>query len=125
MVPSLNTFHQTQNRINKYHLLKAFLSLLLQLLYHKTDVIVDPFKDEIDNLEKELRFLLTILGGISWMLLDCDEFRAEFKNLLAEFEVVANQDGSLVHCFFFSDDPGIENADKGLAASEAHPPLES
>ncbi|KAL8499368.1 hypothetical protein ACS0TY_022370 [Phlomoides rotata] len=115
-VPRLNTFYQTQNQINKFHLLEAFLSLLLQLLYHKTPPTVGPFKDRIDNLEKELRFLLTILGDISWMLLDKDEIEAEFQNLLPEFEALANQAGSFVHYLFFSPNRAFERIDEELAA---------
>ncbi|KAL8504310.1 hypothetical protein ACS0TY_022880 [Phlomoides rotata] len=115
-VPKLNTFYQTQNQINKFHLLEAFLSLLLQLLYHKTPTTVGLFKDRIDNLEKELRFLLTILGDISWMLLDKDEVEAEFQNLLPEFEALANQAGSFVHYLFFSPNYAFERIDEELAA---------
>ncbi|KAL8499436.1 hypothetical protein ACS0TY_022414 [Phlomoides rotata] len=115
-VPRLNTFYQTQNQINKFHLLEAFLSLLLQLLYHKTPPTVGPFKDRIHNLEKELRFLLTILGDISWMLLDKDEVEAEFQNLLPEFEALANQAGSFVHYLFFSPNPAFERIEEELAA---------
>ncbi|KAL8499440.1 hypothetical protein ACS0TY_022416 [Phlomoides rotata] len=115
-VPRLNKFYQTQNQINKFHLLEAFLSLLLQLLYHKAPPTVDPFKDRIDNLEKELRFLLTILGDISWMLLDKDEVEAEFQYLLPEFEALANQAGSFVHYLFFSPNPAFERIDEELAA---------
>ncbi|KAL8504247.1 hypothetical protein ACS0TY_022830 [Phlomoides rotata] len=115
-VPRLNKFYQTQNHINKFHLLEAFLSLLLQLLYHKTPPIVGPFTDRIDNLEKELRFLLTILGDISWMLLDKDEVEAEFQNLLPEFEALANQAGSFVHYLFFTPNRAFERIDEELAA---------
>ncbi|KAL8499435.1 hypothetical protein ACS0TY_022413 [Phlomoides rotata] len=115
-VPRLNTFYQTQNQINKFHLLEAFLSLLLQLLYHKTRPTVGPFKDRIHNLEKELRFLLTILGDISWMLLDKDEVEAEFQNLLPEFEALANQAGSFVHYLFFSSNRAFERIDEELDA---------
>ncbi|KAL8499371.1 hypothetical protein ACS0TY_022371 [Phlomoides rotata] len=107
---------KTQNQIIKFHLLEAFLSLLLQLLYHKTPSNVGPFKDRIDNLEKELRFLLTILGDISWMLLDKDEVEAEFQNLLPEFEALANQAGSFVHYLFFSPNRAFERIDEELAA---------
>ncbi|KAL8499372.1 hypothetical protein ACS0TY_022372 [Phlomoides rotata] len=44
-VPRLNKFYQTQNQINKFHLLEAFLSLLLQLLYHKTPPTVGPWEE--------------------------------------------------------------------------------
>ncbi|KAL8504231.1 hypothetical protein ACS0TY_022822 [Phlomoides rotata] len=115
-VPRLNTFYQTQNQINRFHLLEAFLSLLLQLLYHKTRPTVGPFKDRIHNLEKELRFLLTILGDISWMLLDKDEVEAEFQNLLPEFEALANQAGSFVHYLFFSPNRAFERIHEELAA---------
>ncbi|KAL8504249.1 hypothetical protein ACS0TY_022832 [Phlomoides rotata] len=115
-VPKLITFYQTQNQINKFHLLEAFLSLLLQLLYHKTPTTVGLFKDRIDNLEKELRFLLTILGDISWMLLDKDEVEAEFQNLLPEFEALANQAGSFVHYLFFSLNRAFVKDDVELAA---------
>ncbi|KAL8497231.1 hypothetical protein ACS0TY_020788 [Phlomoides rotata] len=104
-VPRLNSIHQTQNRINKFHLLQAFLTLLLQLIYHKTDRIVARFQDGVDKLEKELRFLLTILGDISWMMLDTDP---DFQNLLPDFEGVANQAGSFVHSLFFSYDPAFK-----------------
>ncbi|KAL8502065.1 hypothetical protein ACS0TY_021256 [Phlomoides rotata] len=97
-MPRLNSIHQTQNRINKFHLLQAFLTLLLQLLYHKTDLIVARF---LYKLEKELRFLLTILGDISWMMLDKDPD-------LPDFEGVANQAGSFVHSLFFSYDPAFK-----------------
>ncbi|KAL8497688.1 hypothetical protein ACS0TY_021135 [Phlomoides rotata] len=123
VVPRLNKFHESQKWINKCQLVEAFLSFLLQLLYHKTDPIFDPFEDRIDNLEKELRFVLTILGDISWMLLDNDEHEAEFQNLLAEFEALANQAGSFVHFLFFSPDRMFKKMDKGLAAVLMHTDL--
>ncbi|KAL8497625.1 hypothetical protein ACS0TY_021092 [Phlomoides rotata] len=113
LVPRLTKFHQTQNRINKPQLIQAFLSFLLQLLYHKA---ADLTSDRIGNLEKELRSLLTILGDISWMLCDSHKYDAEYQNLLGEFEAAANQAGGFVYYLFFYPDPAFGEMDAGLDA---------
>ncbi|KAL8502533.1 hypothetical protein ACS0TY_021611 [Phlomoides rotata] len=120
VVPRLNNFQETQNRINKSHLVEAFLSFLLRLLHHVTDSIDYPGKDRIGYLEKELRFLLTILGDISWMLCDSHEHNAEFQNFLAEIEAVANLAGSMVHSLLFSTARAFKKTDEDLAAVFKH-----
>ncbi|KAI3451616.1 hypothetical protein Pfo_008281 [Paulownia fortunei] len=97
IVPRLHQLSDGYNTLKKNELVAAFINFLLQLLYHKTDFVA-AFEDRIDNLEKELRFLLT---------------HEEVQNLLAEFEAVANEAGSLLHSFFFSMDPVFQKMDEG------------
>ncbi|KAI3451617.1 hypothetical protein Pfo_008282 [Paulownia fortunei] len=115
IVPRLHQLSDGDNTLKKNELVAAFINFLLQLLYHKTDFVA-AFEDRIDNLEKELRFLLTVLGDT---ILLCDEHE-EVQNLLAEFEAVANETGSLVHSFFFSMDPVLETLDEGLGVLLKH-----
>ncbi|KAL8502530.1 hypothetical protein ACS0TY_021608 [Phlomoides rotata] len=102
MVPRLKKFHEGQNCIQKHQLVEAFISFLLQLLYHKTDSVFDSCNDRLQILEKELRFLRTVLGDTS--LIRCgDDQEVEFQKLVSEFEAVANEAGNLLHFLLFSE----------------------
>ncbi|KAK6140663.1 hypothetical protein DH2020_025597 [Rehmannia glutinosa] len=88
-VPKLHHDLSYQNN-NKNEILAAFMDFLLQLLYDRTTWMYS-FEDRIESLEKELRFLITVLGDTPFIV----------ENLLAEFETVANYAGSLVHSLVF------------------------
>lgn len=106
-VPRLKKFHQSQNRIRKHQLVEAFISFLLQLLYHKTDSIFDLCTDRLEILEKELRFLRTVLGDTS--LIRCgDANEIEFQKLVSQFEALANEAGGLLHFLLFSESGEID-----------------
>ncbi|KAH6794382.1 hypothetical protein C2S52_004859 [Perilla frutescens var. hirtella] len=77
----------------KYEEVEAFLSSLAARLHGRTI--------RIDNLEKELRFLLTFLRDIA--LMGCDE-HDEFQKLLPEFEAVANEVKSLLDSLCIDED---------------------
>ncbi|KAK6150800.1 hypothetical protein DH2020_015732 [Rehmannia glutinosa] len=97
-VPKLHELpYHNKNTLNKNELVAAFIDILLQLLYHRT-VSTTSFEDRINSLEKELRFLVTILGDTPFI--DTAELK-QVENLLAEFEAVANDAGILVHSFIF------------------------
>ncbi|KAI3451642.1 hypothetical protein Pfo_008307 [Paulownia fortunei] len=115
IVPRLHQLFDRDDTHKKNELVAAFINFLLQLLSHKTDFVA-AFEDRIDNLEKELRFLLTVLGDT---ILLCDEHE-QVQNLLAEFEAVANEAGSLLHSFFFSMDPVFQTMDEGLVLLSKH-----
>lgn len=124
MVPRVTKFHESQYGIKKYQPVEILISFLLQLLYHKADFIIDSCKDGLHDLEKELRFLLTILGDTSLMM--CADEHEELKNLLAEFEAVANEAGSLVYLVFFSTNRAFGEIDEGLSFfSRSCKPLEN
>lgn len=96
--------------LRKNELVSGFIKFLLQLLNHKT-VFAVLFEDLIDDFERELRFLVTVLGDTS---LICYEHE-QIHDLLAKFEAVANEAGRLVHSFVFSMDPVPQSMNEGLA----------
>ncbi|KAK6150802.1 hypothetical protein DH2020_015734 [Rehmannia glutinosa] len=96
-VPKL---HELSSQNKKNEILAAFIDFLLQLLYDRTTSMVS-FADRIDCLEKELRFLVTVLGDTS--LIDTAELE-QVQNLLVNFEAVADYAGSLVHSLVFLSD---------------------
>ncbi|KAG8381125.1 hypothetical protein BUALT_Bualt06G0089900 [Buddleja alternifolia] len=57
-------------------------------------------KLQINSLKKELRSLVIVLGDTSLLGAEIEQV----ENILAEFEAVANEAGSLVHSFFFATD---------------------
>ncbi|KAK6150806.1 hypothetical protein DH2020_015738 [Rehmannia glutinosa] len=86
-----------QSSDKKNEVVAAFINFLLQLLYHRTGCM-NSFADRIDSLEKDLRFLVTVLGDTPF--LGTAELE-QVHNLLAEFEAVANDAGSLVYHIVF------------------------
>ncbi|KAI3451641.1 hypothetical protein Pfo_008306 [Paulownia fortunei] len=115
IVPRLHQLFGRDNAPKKNELVAAFINFLLHLLSPKTDLI-DPFQDQIDSLEKELRFILTVLGDTSLL----SEEHEQVQSLLAEFEEVANEAGSLLHSFFFSMDRVFQSMDEGLGVLLKH-----
>ncbi|CAA0839528.1 Putative disease resistance RPP13-like protein 3 [Striga hermonthica] len=61
---------------------------------------IRPFDDQVDNLKRELGFLVSILGDTPFLHAELEHVH----NLLAEFVVVGNLAGSLVYCFVFTTD---------------------
>ncbi|KAH6828722.1 hypothetical protein C2S53_018071 [Perilla frutescens var. hirtella] len=118
VVPRATEFAQSQYGIKQYQLVEVFISFLLQLLYHKTHPIIILFRDRFEDLEKELRFLLVILGDTALML-RADE-QEEFQNLMVEFEAVSNEAGNLVYLVFFSTDRVFGKIDESLAVVLDH-----
>ncbi|KAK6150804.1 hypothetical protein DH2020_015736 [Rehmannia glutinosa] len=95
-VPKLIQFSSdNENNLNKNEILAAFMDFLLQLLYHRIASMI-PFEDCIDCLEKELHFLVTVLGDTPLINVGA--------HLLTEFEAVANDAGSLVYSLVFLSD---------------------
>lgn len=113
-VPTLKTLIERENHIKKHQLVRVFLTFLSELLYHKTDSL-DTFKYHIENLEKELRFLVTVLGDKSLAI-----YEKEFQNLTAEFETVANEAGRFIHSLLFSTRLSFGKMDGGFAAVLNH-----
>ncbi|KAL8045000.1 hypothetical protein ABFX02_08G083100 [Erythranthe guttata] len=108
-VPMLGQLFHEDTTLRKNELIAAFINFLLQLLYHKTDFVL-AFEDRIRRLEKELRFLVAVLGDT---ILPCDDHE-HVRNLLAEIEAVADEAGTLLHSFFFSVDPVFQLLDEAL-----------
>ncbi|KAK6151106.1 hypothetical protein DH2020_016038 [Rehmannia glutinosa] len=98
VVPKLCDHKKDNATLRKNEVLAAFISFLLQLLYHKTALIV-AFEDQVDRLQNELRFLVMVLGDTSILLEQVHE------NLLAEFEAVANEAETAVVDSLFIVDP--------------------
>ncbi|KAG8365133.1 hypothetical protein BUALT_Bualt18G0072700 [Buddleja alternifolia] len=99
MVPKLHQLSDEYRTIKRNELVIAFIIFLLQLLvYHKT--YTSSFDDQIDSIQKELRFLVTVLEDTPLQGSELEEV----ENLMVEFEAVANGAGSLVYSLFFSTD---------------------
>ncbi|XP_047942471.1 putative late blight resistance protein homolog R1A-3 [Salvia hispanica] len=109
-VPSFEKLYDGHTDVKRHQLLKVFVSFLLQLLHLRRDLSFCSNCASFDCLDKELRFLLTVLSDTSLMLL-CDA-RQEFHKLLAGIEAIANEAGALVHSLFFES----AELDEGLAA---------
>ncbi|KAH6769414.1 hypothetical protein C2S51_014750 [Perilla frutescens var. frutescens] len=88
---------QQQLLDQKHGIVAGFIDMLLRLL-HSRPASVDSMRARIDHLQKELRFLLAVLGDKSFISHHQHE---HVWNLLTEFAAVANQAGRLVHHFFF------------------------
>ncbi|KAI3451636.1 hypothetical protein Pfo_008301 [Paulownia fortunei] len=97
IVPKLHQLIDRDDTLKKNELVAVFINFLLQLLYRRTSSI-NSIEDRIARLEKELRFLFTVLGDKSLLDAELDQV----QNLLAEIEAVANEAGSLVHSVVFS-----------------------
>ncbi|KAG8379536.1 hypothetical protein BUALT_Bualt07G0099200 [Buddleja alternifolia] len=80
----------------------------LQELFVVPKYLIFPFDDTINNLKEELRCLVVL--GDTTSLLGAAEIE-QVENLLAEFEAVANEAGSLMYSLFFvTDIDGTGNA---------------
>ncbi|KAK6125556.1 hypothetical protein DH2020_040702 [Rehmannia glutinosa] len=95
-IPKLQHLCDNDYTLKKNELLAAFINFLLQLLCHRTSSS-NTFEDRVDSLQLELGFLFTILWDKSFL----DVKLEQVQNLLAEFEAVVNDAGSLVHSFIF------------------------
>ncbi|KAK6151108.1 hypothetical protein DH2020_016040 [Rehmannia glutinosa] len=111
--------HEDKTTLKKNEVIAGFISFLVQLLYHKTALIVS-FEDQVDRLQNELRFFVTVLGDTSILL-----EQVHHEKLLAEFEAVANEAGSVVHSFIFSMDRDFKahRLDKALGVLLGHTDL--
>ncbi|KAK6150827.1 hypothetical protein DH2020_015759 [Rehmannia glutinosa] len=96
-VPKRQQISDEDDTLQKNELVAAFISFLVQILHYKTDMIVS-FGDRVDCLQKELRFVLTVLGDTSVQ----DAELEAVDNLMSEFEAVANETGNLVCLLFFT-----------------------
>ncbi|KAK6150807.1 hypothetical protein DH2020_015739 [Rehmannia glutinosa] len=95
-IPKLQHLCDNDYTLKKNELLAAFINFLLLLLCHRASSS-NTFEDRVDSLQLELRFLFTILWDKSFL----DVKLEQVQNLLAEFEAVVNDAGSLVHSFIF------------------------
>ncbi|KAL9158664.1 hypothetical protein ABFS82_08G084000 [Erythranthe guttata] len=94
--------------IRRNELIAAFIDFLLQLLHHETPVFLLAFEDRIRSLDKELRFLVAVLGDTIMLYCECGAHEQLLpQGLAAEFEAVADEAGKLVHSLFFSVDPFV------------------
>ncbi|KAG8365135.1 hypothetical protein BUALT_Bualt18G0072900 [Buddleja alternifolia] len=99
MVPKLHQLSDEYRTIKRNELVIAFIIFLLQLLlYHKS--YTRSFEDQFDSIQKELRFLVTVLEDTPLQGSELEEV----ENLVVEFEAVANDAGNLVYSLFFSTD---------------------
>lgn len=112
-LPRLKKLPETLTGINKYRSVKEFISFLARFLYHKPDSIIDSCGAQINSLEKELRFLLTVLGDRSLMVCADDD-------VLAEFEAVADVAGCFAHSLLFRTDGAFAERDEGAAVVLNH-----
>ncbi|CAA0831144.1 Disease resistance protein RPP13 [Striga hermonthica] len=85
--------------LGQKELVAAFLDFLLQLLHHKTRAMLS-FIDQVEFLEKELKFLVMVLGDTP--LVTPDSERADA--LILECEAAASDAGKVVHSLVFLPD---------------------
>ncbi|KAG8379579.1 hypothetical protein BUALT_Bualt07G0103600 [Buddleja alternifolia] len=104
VVPKL----QQSSDLEKNEVLAAFIDFVVRLLSHATGLII-PVGDFINNLKKELRFLVVVLRDTTTTTTSLLGV-AEFEQFLAEFEAVANEAGRLVYSLLID---GTSNATVG------------
>ncbi|KAL8538818.1 hypothetical protein ACS0TY_000720 [Phlomoides rotata] len=111
-VPRLNMSIPGAICIKKHQLVQVFLSFLVKLLDCNTESY-DPYENLIEDLEKDLRFLVTVLGDKS-LLMYVDEHQEEFQNLTLNFEAVGNEAGSLICSLYSTTHRSFGETDVGL-----------
>ncbi|KAK4480900.1 hypothetical protein RD792_011758 [Penstemon davidsonii] len=96
-VPKLHEVSDKNNSLKENEILASFVDFLLQILNCESHI--NSIEEErYAVLQKELTFLLSLLGDIPFQ---CTELE-EVKNILAEFEILANEAGKFIYSCIFS-----------------------
>ncbi|KAK4482054.1 hypothetical protein RD792_011598 [Penstemon davidsonii] len=96
-VPKLHEVSDKNKSLKENEILACFMDFLLQILNCEAH-INSTEEQRYTVLQKELTFLLSLLGDIPFQ---CTELE-EVKNILAEFEILANEVGRFIYSCIFS-----------------------
>ncbi|KAI3462427.1 hypothetical protein Pfo_019090 [Paulownia fortunei] len=94
-------------------LLASFLDFLLDTVEEIVKChsnLIDPIEDQFDSLQKELKFLITILGDAPFR---CTEIE-KTKNFLKEVEAMTKEAGRFLYLYFFTDEGTQSRIDLSL-----------
>ncbi|KAK4480941.1 hypothetical protein RD792_011799 [Penstemon davidsonii] len=95
-VPKLHEVSDKNNSLKKNEILASFMDFLLQIL--NCEAYINSTEEQrYAVLQKELTFLLSLLGDIPFQFTELEEV----KNILAEFEILANEAGSFIYSCIF------------------------
>ncbi|KAK4480905.1 hypothetical protein RD792_011763 [Penstemon davidsonii] len=97
IVPKLHEVSDKNNSLKENEILASFMDFLLQILNCEANINLTE-EQRYAVLQKELTFLLSLLGDIPFQ---CTELE-EVKNILAEFEILANEAGRFIYSCIFS-----------------------
>ncbi|KAK4480883.1 hypothetical protein RD792_011735 [Penstemon davidsonii] len=96
-VPKLHMVSNKNNSLKENEILASFMDFLLQIL--NCEAYINSTEEQrYAVLQNELTFLLSLLGDIPFQ---CTELE-EVKNILAEFEILANEAGRFIYSYIFS-----------------------
>ncbi|KAK4480885.1 hypothetical protein RD792_011737 [Penstemon davidsonii] len=96
-VPELHEVSDKNNPLKENEILASFMDFLLQIL--NCEAHINSIEEQrYAVLQKELTFLLSLLGDTPFQ---CTELE-EVKNILAEFEILANEAGRFIYSCIFS-----------------------
>ncbi|KAK4480932.1 hypothetical protein RD792_011790 [Penstemon davidsonii] len=96
-VPKLHMVSNKNNSLKENEILASFMDFLLQILNCEA-YINSTAEQRYAVLQKELTFLLSLLGDIPFQCIELEEV----KNILAEFEILANEAGRFIYSCIFS-----------------------
>ncbi|KAK4480906.1 hypothetical protein RD792_011764 [Penstemon davidsonii] len=96
-VPKLHEVSDKKNSLKENEILASFMDFILQILNCEAH-INSTEEQRYAVLQKELTFLLSLLGDTPFQ---CTELE-EVKNILAELEILANEAGRFIYSCIFS-----------------------
>ncbi|XP_073146510.1 putative late blight resistance protein homolog R1A-3 [Henckelia pumila] len=95
-------------------LLASFLDFLLDVVEQVVSChanLIDQAEDQIEILQKELKFLISVLGDEPFRCSELDET----KCLMKDIEAVANEAGIFLYLYFFTDEGEHSRIDISLS----------